>query len=299
MGIERPRVGRLEQIVEPVEHLGLELAADDYLMKPFNPRELLARVRAILRRARAAPAKLPVRRYAFDRFVIDLDARSIEFGDTGQDSLQLTSAEFDLLGCFVQRPRRVLTRDQILDWTRGRSSEPFDRTVDMLISRLRKKLDAPSLLKWASDHAAKTRPEEVGDLTLSMLRGEEGNQARELEELVAWLKTQPPPDVVCLSNALLLGMARRIKAELSGRVVCMLQGEDSFLDALPENTRKAAWQTLAERAAEVDLFLAPSHYFGGLMAVRLNLPEDRVAILYELGDLDDFFWPRTRWLSSA
>jgi DNA-binding response OmpR family regulator len=124
--------------------VGLEMGADDYLAKPFAPRELLARVRAILRRARAVPAKVPVRRYAFDRFVIDLDSRSIQCGDTGQDSLQLTSAEFDLLGFFVQRPRRVLTHDQILDWTRGRSAEPFDRTVDMLIWRLRKKLDAAS-----------------------------------------------------------------------------------------------------------------------------------------------------------
>ena len=76
--------------------------------------------------------------------MVDLDSRSIQFGDSGHDALQLTSAEFDLLGCFVLRPRRVLTRDQILDWTRGRSSEPFDRTVDMLISRLRRKLDAAS-----------------------------------------------------------------------------------------------------------------------------------------------------------
>jgi two-component system, OmpR family, response regulator len=124
--------------------VGLEMGADDYLAKPFAPRELLARVRAILRRANAAPTKLPVRRYAFDRFVIDLDSRSIRFGESDDNSLQLTSAEFDLLGCLVQRPRRVLTRDQILDWTRGRSAEPFDRTVDMLISRLRKKLDAAS-----------------------------------------------------------------------------------------------------------------------------------------------------------
>jgi len=124
--------------------VGLEMGADDYLAKPFAPRELLARVRAILRRSRAAPSRLPVRRYAFDQFVIDLDQRSVEASDSDQAALQLTSAEFDLLSCFVQRPRRVLTRDQILDWTHGRSAEPFDRTVDMLISRLRRKLEVAS-----------------------------------------------------------------------------------------------------------------------------------------------------------
>jgi two-component system OmpR family response regulator len=124
--------------------VGLEMGADDYLAKPFGPRELLARVRAILRRANGTVAKPLVRRFAFDRFVIDLDARSVETLEAETEALQLTSAEFDLLGCFVQRPRRVLTRDQILDWTRGRSAEPFDRTVDMLISRLRKKLDGAS-----------------------------------------------------------------------------------------------------------------------------------------------------------
>jgi two-component system OmpR family response regulator len=124
--------------------VGLEMGADDYLAKPFGPRELLARIRALLRRAQGAPARPAGRRFAFDRLVLDLDARAVErTGDDG-GSLQLTTAEFDLLACFVQRPRRVLTRDQILDWTRGRSVEPFDRTIDMLISRLRKKLGAAS-----------------------------------------------------------------------------------------------------------------------------------------------------------
>jgi len=124
--------------------VGLEMGADDYLVKPFGPRELLARVRAILRRANGMPTRPAARRYAFDRFVVDLDSRNVELLQADATPLQLTSAEFDLLGCFVLRPRRVLTRDQILDWTRGRSAEPFDRTVDMLISRLRKKLDAAS-----------------------------------------------------------------------------------------------------------------------------------------------------------
>jgi DNA-binding response OmpR family regulator len=123
--------------------VGLEMGADDYLVKPFGPRELLARVRAVLRRAAAAPVVKPLdRRLSFDVFQIDLDARQLI--DQQNATVALTSAEFDLLACFVQRPRRVLTRDQILDWTRGRSADPFDRTVDMLISRLRRKLEAVS-----------------------------------------------------------------------------------------------------------------------------------------------------------
>ena len=120
--------------------VGLELGADDYLGKPFNPRELLARVRAILRRAeRPASAVSTRRRRSFAGFVVDLDARSVDTKNGTR--VPLTSAEFDLLACFVERPRRVLTRDQLLDWTRGRNADPFDRTIDVTVSRLRKKLE--------------------------------------------------------------------------------------------------------------------------------------------------------------
>ena len=144
------------------------------------------------------------------------------------------------------------------------------------------------LLKWAAGRAAKTRAADLGELTLSMLRGEEGNQARELAALIAWLKTQPRPDVLCLSNALLIGMARRLKAELRAPVACALQGEDFFLDALPESHRAACWQALADRAADVDLFIAPSRYFGNLMRERLGLPVDRVRVVHNGINLDGY-----------
>jgi glycosyltransferase involved in cell wall biosynthesis len=140
-------------------------------------------------------------------------------------------------------------------------------------------LSSPVLLKWASGRAAKTRAEDVGDLTLSMLRGEEGHQARELDDLIAWLRTQPKPDAICLSNALLAGFARKLKAQLKTPVVCLLAGEDSFLDGLPPAVRDKAWKTLADRSRDVDLFLPPSRYYADLMKHRLALRLEQVEVL--------------------
>lgn len=152
----------------------------------------------------------------------------------------------------------------------------FFRRAPAWLHRL---LAARFLLQWAAGRAAKTRPGDVGELTLSMLRGEQGNQAREVEDLVHWLKLHHRPEVVCLSNALLIGMARRLRAEVGAPVVCMLQGEDSFLDGLPEAQRAAAWRIVAERAADVALFVAPSQYFADRMRERLGLPAERVRVV--------------------
>jgi len=145
---------------------------------------------------------------------------------------------------------------------------------------LHRALASPSLLKLLGGMAGRTRAEEVGELTLSMLRGEEGNQAREVDELVTWLKTNHRCDVLSLSNVLLAGMARRLKQELRSPVVCMLQGEDTFLDGLPERQRAMAWKILSERARDIDLLIAPSRYFGDLMARRLNLSAERVRVVH-------------------
>lgn len=161
----------------------------------------------------------------------------------------------------------------------------FFRHAPRWVHRL---LSHPVLLKWASGRAAKTRAADVGDITLSMIRGEEGNQARELEELLGWLTTQPKPDIVCLSNALLVGMARRLKTGLKTPIACMLSGEDSFLDALPEGVRERTWSTLAERCREVDLFIAPSRYFADLMSRRLSLRPEQVRVVPNGISLDGY-----------
>jgi glycosyltransferase involved in cell wall biosynthesis len=153
---------------------------------------------------------------------------------------------------------------------------------------LRNALASPGLLKLAGSKAGKTRAVDVGDLTVSMLLGEEGNQARELEEMIGWLRSQPPLDAICLSNALLVGMARKLKTELGAPIICYLQGEDAFLDSLPEKFRKASWDLLAQRGADIDLFVAPSRYFGDVMARRLSLAPTRVEVVYNGINLDGY-----------
>jgi two-component system OmpR family response regulator len=123
--------------------LGLEMGADDYLSKPFAPRELLARIRAILRRARALPANLRVapeshRWMRFGDWTLDTTARHLL--DANDTLVSLSGAEYRLLRVFLDHPQRVLTRDQLLNLTQGRDTEAFDRSIDLLVSRLRRRL---------------------------------------------------------------------------------------------------------------------------------------------------------------
>jgi two-component system OmpR family response regulator len=120
--------------------IGLELGADDYLPKPCSPRELLARVRAVLRRrGEPASAGLGATVIAFDGWRLDLVRR--ELASPHGVTINLSAGEFGLLRAFVERPQRVLTRDQLLDLARNPASEAFDRAIDVQISRLRRKLD--------------------------------------------------------------------------------------------------------------------------------------------------------------
>ena len=120
--------------------VGLEMGADDYLAKPFNPRELLARIRAVLRRAGANGDVSPdAEILVFENWRLDVVRRELRSAD---GVLQpLTAGEYELLVAFVQHPERVLSRDQLLDLTKGRAAVPFDRSIDVQLSRLRRKIE--------------------------------------------------------------------------------------------------------------------------------------------------------------
>ncbi|MEO9895295.1 MAG: response regulator [Paracoccaceae bacterium] len=124
---------------------GLEIGADDYLSKPFNPRELLARIHAILRRTQKAPNQesFAGKTLRFAHLSLDYDARLLI--DEQGDSQQLTSGEIKLLSILLERPRTVLNRDELLDLTAGRTAGPLDRTIDNQISRLRRKVEVDVL----------------------------------------------------------------------------------------------------------------------------------------------------------
>ena len=121
--------------------IGLEIGADDYLTKPFNPRELLARIRAVLRRAEGPGAAADPAEGIFAFAGWRLDPARRELRDPGGVLVELTAGEFDLLAALVERPRRVLSRDRLLDLTRGRDAQPFDRSIDVQVSRLRRKIE--------------------------------------------------------------------------------------------------------------------------------------------------------------
>lgn len=126
------------------------MGADDYLPKPFNPRELLARIKAVLRRAQALPVAEPGRRVLrFAGWELDLARRHLRSSEGV--AVDLTAGEFTLLAAFAEHPQRVLTRDQLPDLARGRDAGPYDRSIDVQVGRLRRKIERdpkePELIK--------------------------------------------------------------------------------------------------------------------------------------------------------
>lgn len=139
-------------------------------------------------------------------------------------------------------------------------------------------LDRRRLLRWAARRASMTSASSLGGTLLSMLRGDEGRQAKEVRRLIAYL-AERRPEVVLLSDALLAGLARPIRERTGAAVVCLLQDEDAFVDALPTREREEAWALLRRCAAEVSAFAAPSEYYRGVMAERLAVAPERIALV--------------------
>lgn len=141
-------------------------------------------------------------------------------------------------------------------------------------------LDAPGLLRWASRFAVKTRAEDLGDLTLSMLQGRHGKQKKELAKLVRWLKEEIRPDLIQLSNILLSGMVPSLREALPVPILGMLQGDDIFLEALPESFRIQAKDLIAQNCQGLAGYIATSRYYADFMANYLKLPRQRIDVVY-------------------
>jgi two-component system OmpR family response regulator len=148
--------------------VGLEMGADDYLTKPFNPRELLARIKAVMRRTQALPPQrqpMASGNIRFGQWTLDAGRRELIGAD--EVAVALSTAEFLLLSAFLKHPRRVLSRDQLLDLTRGREAGVFDRSIDNQISRLRKKIESdpkqPAIIKthWGGGYSFEAEVEQT------------------------------------------------------------------------------------------------------------------------------------------
>jgi len=137
-------------------------------------------------------------------------------------------------------------------------------------------LNGRGLLRWVSRRGSSIDPRDLGDLTLSVLQGEEGRQRKELERLVEWLSDDLRPEIVHITNSMLLGLARRIREALGVPVVCQLQGEDIFIEQLHEPWRSRVRATLRERARDADGFIVNSRFYGEFMADYLDLAAERV-----------------------
>jgi glycosyltransferase involved in cell wall biosynthesis len=141
-------------------------------------------------------------------------------------------------------------------------------------------LDAPWLLARLARRSGATRAYGMGRMTLSMLQGMDGHHAVELERMVEWLRREGRPDVIQISTALLIGLAGRLREKLGAPVVCLLQDEDTWLDALDQPYPALCWNAIRDRSKHADRLVAVSHYYAGLFAQRAGLPRERLTVVH-------------------
>jgi glycosyltransferase involved in cell wall biosynthesis len=156
-------------------------------------------------------------------------------------------------------------------------------------SFIRKITESKFLTNLMSRFAASTEAsEETAYIALSMLKGEDGNQSRELDEMIEWLKENFKPDVACLSNSMLLGIAGKLKEALKCKIVCQFQGEDDYIETFPEPPRSSVWELINKKSESVDLFIAPSKYCISRISLRIVIPENKIAVVYNGINIKDF-----------
>ena len=153
----------------------------------------------------------------------------------------------------------------------------FFRKTPRWIDRL---FDHPWLLRWAGRKAGMTSAKDLAETTISILKGRQGRQIKELDRLVEWLaQDDNKPDIVTLSNILLIGLAKPIQERLEVPVVCLLQDEDGFLDGLGSPYAQQAWGIVQEQSKEVDVFIAVSQYYADLMQERLDIDSEQFEVV--------------------
>lgn len=140
-------------------------------------------------------------------------------------------------------------------------------------------LNSPGILRFASRFIGMTSARDLGRMTLGALAGEAGNQWPEWQRALTWIKEEVKPDVISLSNSLLIGLCPKIESDLGIPTVVSLQGEDSFLDTLVEPYREQCWTAMRSNAAHVTRFVAPSQFYAKAMSERLGVAEDRIAVI--------------------
>lgn len=157
-----------------------------------------------------------------------------------------------------------------------REKLPFYRQAPGWMEKI---FDSQTLLQIAAKKSGSTRASGLEDMTMSMLQGEKGHQAEELEHLVRHLRDEVKPDVIHLSNALLLGLARRLKQETSATIVCSLQDENEWVDLMEEDYQQRAWDLMARRGEDVDLFITSSRYYADRCRETLRIPAEKLDII--------------------
>ena len=162
---------------------------------------------------------------------------------------------------------------------------PFYRHAPVWLEKI---FDSAPFLKLAAKKSGSTRATGLEEMTLSMLDGEEGRQATELDHLIHFLGTDLKPDVVHLSNALLLGLARRLKNDLNIPVVCSLQDENEWIDPMNEKYQNLVWSKMGERANDVDAFIAASKYYAKRSQETMAIPDEKIHVVYGGIDLTKY-----------